>query len=240
MPTSKDTDHRQEEFNEQLDFSSVLASSVHDMKNSIGMLMHSLDELIDQINSPTDSQDRLISTLQYETSRVNNNLVHLLSFYRLEKNTLPITLDEQFVADVLEEQIAYNRMLAEKRGINIELTCDSELVWYFDSEMVSGVINNVIINAIRYSQKKIRLSAQEIEGFLQISVADDGCGFPELMVNKPSSYFNRVNYTTGSTGLGLYFAGQIAALHKHKGQNGYIQLRNGGALGGGIFRLLLP
>ncbi|MBL4867271.1 MAG: HAMP domain-containing histidine kinase [Pseudomonadales bacterium] len=239
-PVLEESSDSEEECSEGLDFSSVLASSVHDMKNSIGMLMSSLDELMDQIPEPTDSQNRLMSTVQYEASRVNNDLVHLLSFYRLKKNSLPITLDEQYVAEVLEEQIVYNKVLAEKRGIEVDLKCDDELVWYFDAEMISGIINNVLINAIRYSQNKIQISAKEKVGFLEITVADDGCGFPEAMLDRPGSYFNRVSFSTGSTGLGLYFAGQIATLHKDKERQGFIQLQNGGSLKGGIFRLSLP
>jgi len=237
---AEDNQDQRDEFSEQLDFSSVIASSVHDMKNSIAMLMSSLDEMIDELPDPTERQDKLISTLQYEASRVNNDLIHLLSFYRLKKNNLPITLDEHFVFDVLEEQIAYNKMLAEKRGIKVSLHCDSELVAYFDAEMVSGILNNILINSIRYSNKSIEVSASEVEGFVKVSVSDDGCGFPDKMLVKPGSYFNSVDFTTGSTGLGLYFAGQIASLHKHDGREGYIELSNGGSLGGGVFSLYIP
>ena len=237
---SKDQETEPETFSEKLDFASVLASSVHDMKNSISMLMSSIDELVDETPEPSETQNRVISTLQYEASRVNNDLIHLLSFYRLEQNTLPITLDEHFVVEVLDDQLAYNKMLAEKKGIELALDCDDRLLWYFDAEMVSGVINNVVINAIRYSQQKIILSAQKKGEFLEIAVADDGSGFPEAMLDKPGSYFNSVDFATGSTGLGLYFANQLAALHRHDGREGYIQLHNGGPLGGGAFSLFLP
>ncbi|MBV1880943.1 MAG: HAMP domain-containing histidine kinase [Pseudomonadales bacterium] len=236
---SQEKGHLQGEASE-LDFSSVLASSVHDMKNSIGMLMSSLDELIEQIPDPSEGQNQLMSTVQYEASRVNNDLIHLLSFYRLKKNTLPITLDEHIVAEVLEEQIVYNKILAEKRGLEVTLECDEELVWYFDAEMISGIVNNVLINAIRYSRKKICILAKEKDGYLEITLADDGGGFPESMLSTSGDCIKTVDFSTGSTGLGLFFAGQIAALHINKDRKGFIKLRNGGALQGGIFCLFLP
>jgi hypothetical protein len=49
-----------------------------------------------------------------------------------------------------------------------------------------------------------------------------------------------INHSSGSTGLGLYFAGRIAALHQRNGVEGRTRISNGGPLGGGVFSLYLP
>lgn len=58
MPSSKlDNDS-------ELDFSLVLASSVHDMKNSLGMLLNSLEEVIEHSPPKDDLQKKNFSILQ--------------------------------------------------------------------------------------------------------------------------------------------------------------------------------
>ena len=53
-----------------------------------------------------------------------------------------------------------------------------------------------------------------------------------------------VNFLTNSSGLGLYFACEVAKMHKHRQRGGSVQLENGApgdtTLGGGCFVLRLP
>jgi len=71
-------------------------------------------------------------------------------------------------------------------------------------------------------------------------VEDDGPGFPPsfLAVSNPTQ--TGIDFTTGSTGLGLYFARTVAEMHKSRGRTGSLRLENGGAMGGGCFILQLP
>ena len=63
----------------KLGFATVLASSVHDMKNSLGMLLCTLDD-ISQTCGPNDCASKSRFTqLQYEGQRVNNHLIQLLA-----------------------------------------------------------------------------------------------------------------------------------------------------------------
>ena len=49
-----------------------------------------------------------------------------------------------------------------------------------------------------------------------------------------------MNFLTNSSGLGLYFACEVAKMHKHRQRSGSVYLENGGVLGGGCFVLRLP
>ncbi|MCY1463364.1 hypothetical protein D9M71_812480 [compost metagenome] len=75
---------------------------------------------------------------------------------------------------------------------------------------------------------------------LLLSINDDGPGFPLRMLERQLDYVRGIDAQSGSTGLGLYFAARIAALHERNGVKGRIEIANGGALGGGLFRLYLP
>ena len=222
------------------EFSLILASSVHDMKNSVGMLLASLEEFINEAEAQSDDQNKRLATLQYEASRISGELIQLLSIYRMQDNRLPLHIDEQFVVDVLDDQAARNDMLFQTRDINVITACDNDLHWYFDAELIGGVVHNVLVNCARYTKDTIKISAAVENDYLCIVIADNGGGYPKLMLEEPLVQDAGVNFQSGSTNLGLFFAAEVAAMHTQKDLKGYIQLENGGELGGGMFKLYLP
>ncbi len=223
-----------------VDFSLVLASSVHDMKNSIGMLVASLESFIEECPPVNDQQSTHFNTLHYEASRINAELVQLLTIYRMQNDHLPLRVDQHYVIDVLEDQLARNHSLLEGRNIHPRLECDDSLEWFFDADLIGSVVQNVIVNCSRYTRGQLLVSAKVENDFLQISIADDGGGYPPNMLESPSILVNSAEVNEGNTHLGLYFAEEIARLHKQKNRVGYIRLENGPPLGGGCFNLFLP
>ena len=222
------------------DFSLIIASAVHDMKNSLGMLLHSVDTLCDQL--PEDLKAEFnTATIKYETERVNSYLVQLLGLYRLQNQKLSLHIDEYFLSDLLDEHQAQYQEVLESKGISINVETDPGLSWYFDRELILGVINNALNNASRYTKQKIELIAYENDQGLMIEVHDDGDGYPEFMLKAdPSEINNNINFKTGSTSLGLYFAAMVARMHEQGDKKGDIGLSNGGRLGGGVFTVCLP
>lgn len=223
-----------------IDFAMVLASSVHDMKNSVGMLLASLDQLMETAPPKDESQAHQYSTLSYEASRINNELVQLLTVYRMQNEFMPLRIDEHYVIDMFEEQIARNHTLIDTRNIVLEMDCDPDLNWYFDRDLVSSVIHNVLINGIRYTSNKIVLSAKIENEVLCLSVADNGSGYPANMIERPSRGVENAEVSKDATHLGLYFAERIAEMHTEKNRHGYIKLSNDSDIGGGLFSLYIP
>lgn len=222
-----------------LDFALLLASSAHDMKNSLSMLLNSLEEMIDEQPPVNDAQARRYATLRGEAARINNDLVSLLGLYRIQHHRLSLRVDEVFVRELLEDQAAQQSLLLSTRNIEVEIDCPEHLVWYFDPDLVSGVLANVIVNAARYSQDRIRLSAVREGDWLKLQVRDNGPGFPAAMLSQEETE-DSISFNTGSTRLGLHFAAQLANLHERGGRKGYIQLENDAEQSGGIFSLYLP
>ena len=222
-----------------IDFSFVLASSVHDMKNSLGMLLNTLSAMM--INSPPKDaeQARFFSVLEYEAARINGELVQLLSLYRMDENTMSVVIDEHHMADIIDEQIARNDTLLKSRHIDVQVDCESDLIWYFDNELIGGVLNNLVVNCARYCRKQLLISAIEENGFLCISVADDGQGYPDNMLLGPLPQ-TAVSFGSGNTRLGLLFTRKVLELHNTKKGQGYMTIANNGPLGGGVLKLYLP
>ncbi|MGC2062195.1 MAG: HAMP domain-containing sensor histidine kinase [Thermodesulfovibrionales bacterium] len=225
---------------DRIDFPEFLASIVHDMKNSLGMIMTSAEETVDACSSLGCPSSKRLSQMQYETKRLNNNLVQLLTLYKMDQAQYTVNITDNAVRDFIDETILQNRPLLDYRGIDVVTECPDDLFWFFDSNLISGVINNVLNNAYRYTQDRLRLVAQEKEGYLVITVQDNGSGYPGAMLSSPEHDIKGTSFSTGSTGLGLYFASIVAGLHKNRGKSGYIEIRNGCELGGGCFSIYLP
>ncbi|WP_420265462.1 sensor histidine kinase [Candidatus Magnetominusculus dajiuhuensis] len=224
----------------KLDFSVVLASSVHDMKNSLGVLINHLDEVVDTFEEANHSSSKLLSQLQYEAKRVNNNLIQLLSLYRLENSLYSLNISHAPLYDLIDEVVSQNMALMEYKGISIEIDCPDDLYWFIDRELVAGVLSSTMNNSFRYTKDMLRVSVCEKDSYLCICVEDNGVGYPALMLGGDSGNTRQISFTTGSTGLGLYFSEMVARFHKNKDKEGYISIANGGVLGGGIFCICLP
>jgi len=218
-------------------FSTILASTVHDMKNSLGMMLDALDSILSE--TPKTKTNPQYGIVQYESSRVNSSLMQLLAIYKIENNQLPFNPAYHSVYDFLEEQIMIHEPLLTAKGFSYSLDVEEEAEAAFDDVLISMVVSNIVGNAIRYAHSKILVSA-EITDTLCITICDDGPGYPAPMLELVGDYMLGINQSTGSTGLGLFFAHQVANLHAHGGKTGCIDLKNGGPLGGGIFQIKIP
>lgn len=226
--------------NNQPDFSLIIASAVHDMKNSLSMLLHSVDQMCETLPEEWKQKHNTI-TVKYEAERVNSYLVQLLGLYRLQNKMLSLHIDEYFLSDILDEQVAHYQPVLNDKNCSLKIEVDVDLAWYFDREIVIGVLNNALNNASRYTKSAIEIVAAVKNNFLLIEVHDDGRGYPEeLLQAAPGEILNNINFQTGSTSLGIYFAEMVTRLHKQGDRQGSIKLSNGGRLGGGVFSIFLP
>lgn len=223
-----------------IDFSTVLASSVHDMKNSLAMLLGSLSDIMSLCSPDTCNAYGKFSRIQHEAQRVNRDLVLMLTLYKMDQGQYFFNIDEINVQEYLEEIIIEYKDLLKGYDIDISVQCDDELVGYFDQTLVSSIIKTIISNAYQYTTDHILLSADIIEGYTRISVIDNGRGYPDKMLFDGLPKSGKVNFGTGSTGLGLYFSSRVAELHKSKDKTGYIQINNKTSPMGGCFSIFLP
>lgn len=225
----------------KLDFSSVLAISIHDMKNSLGRVLGTLDTLADAETGECDCDSDSIGQLQYEARRINDNLVQLLTLYRKDVGLHTPHFLLLPVAELLEDAWLGNKPLMDHRGVSCESLCDETLEWALDRELIEGLLDNVLTNAVRYTRSRLRLSAQIEDEALNLRLEDDGPGYPDSMLGRRCLFEgNALERRQGRTGLGLHFCALVADSHAEGERRGYIELTNGGSWGGGCFRLVVP
>jgi len=218
------------------DFSLILAASIHDMKNSLGVLLSSLEDLRDEQQACGSSSANL-NILQYQAEHIHNDLVRLLGCYRLQQNMLSAHTEEHFLPDLLNDAIARYTSLLDGQGINCQNNAQN-ISGYFDRQLIASVLDNSVSNAVRYAKRQMCLNAAYCEDYLVISVHDDGPGFIDSILRQEADH--SIDFGAGNTHLGLYFANAIAALHSLGERQGFIKLWNGGQFGGGVFEIWLP
>jgi signal transduction histidine kinase len=223
-----------------IDFSSVLAAAIHDMKNSLSLLIQTIESLDKSIDAENEEAHGQLSQVHYEAARLNTGLVQMLSLYRAELSGLPLNVDEHFIDDLFAELQGANRTYIAQRKVALNFDFDSEINWFFDKDLIYLLLNDVLINAMRYGNQQINVTALVEEGQLIIRIEDDGNGYPEQMLEQSNSDMSDFNVSQGRTGLGLFFARLIAQAHSNHGKQGFITLKNGGSLGGSVFQVNLP
>ena len=226
----------------EFDYSTLLAQSIHEVKNSLNMLLNSVDSVLSTSQDYDAEANRILSQIQYEGKRVNDDLVGLLAIYRINNKQYNANIDEYNVYDFLLENIAQHEVMLRHRGIEDTLECDEGLYGFFDRDLITGVVSNVINNLYKYTKDKLYISAYQEDGFLVIKIKDNGPGYPQHMIvsHKPNDSQTNISFENANTGLGLYFSKLAAALHKNKGKHGYITTTNEGIDGGGCFSIYLP
>ena len=225
-----------------VDYALILTSAVHDMKNSLCLLLQSIESMSADINPSQDDRKHgaKLADLHYEVLRLNSGLIQVLSLYRNDKDQLPLNIAECFIADYFTEFCIINQLYSDSNNIAININIDTDLAWYCDHNLISYLLSDVFINALRYSKGKILVTANIVNKQLVIEIADNGAGYPDSMLQAQHDSMAELSSKQGRTGLGLYFARLIANAHIIKGKTGHISLSNGGELGGGIFTLILP
>ena len=229
-----------QEDGKKLDISTFLLSSIHDMKNSMGVMAAYLsDALAAGSEVHGAARDKTAQAL-YEAQRVTDHLIQLLAIYKIDQEFYPFDPQDHALVDLAQEALARVLDLADLKGIELDCECGDDVYGWFDYELVFGVVVQALHNALRYARKRVKLTVQARGVGVSIRVEDDGPGYPAFLLDQGNAQERGIDHTTGSTGLGLYFAGVVAGLHKGAGQTGRIALENGGALGGGCFLLELP
>ena len=223
-----------------LDFSTVIASTVHDMKNSLAMLMQAHSQWLARL--PQGQREGAEQgVIDFEFAHLNGMLVQLLGLYKLGVNQMPLQPAYHELDDFIEAQLAAHQEVFASRGIIATYEVDPlSPLGFFDRELVASVLGNCINNAIRYARESLLITVSDEAGQLVLTINDDGDGYPAEMLERQADYVQGINHGSGSTGLGLYFANRIAALHQRNGVVGHTEIRNGGPLGGGVFNLYLP
>lgn len=179
-----------------------------------------------------DQRRRLSEVLYDEGLRLHRLVDQLLDLSRLEGASVRITPSALVVRERTEELV---RGVAAERTDEIEVRIDPALIMQGDAVAFDRIVSNLVINALRYGQPPIAVSAWAQDRHFRLAVEDAGPGVPRELEPQLFERFTRgSNVARSGAGLGLSIARSYA--HAHGGELLYTNTTPHGAR----FELVIP
>ncbi len=198
-----------------------VANVSHEIKTPITAIKGFVETL--RSGSVKDSKDieRFLEIIEKHVHRLESIIEDLLSLSRIERGTEreEISLQETRIKDVLLTAIQICEVKAAPKNIRIELSCNEDLVAKINPPLLEQAVVNLLDNSIKYSEEgsSIQVEAAQMNGEINISVNDKGCGIDKEHLPRLFERFYRVDKARsrqmGGTGLGLAIVKHIAQAH---------------------------
>jgi signal transduction histidine kinase len=223
--------------------SDFIQNMTHELKTPISTVRVALEALhqFDGIND-VKKRDDYLRISQNELDRLSLLVDRVLSMSKIDK-ALPAAQKEiinlsELVAHITETL----KVQAEKQNTRIVIhQSDPKINIYADPQWVSGIVYNLLDNAIKYSDKDeplIEIFLHKVKDQIELKVSDNGPGIGRDHQSKIFEKFYRVPqgnvHTVKGHGLGLAFVWRIV-----KEMGGKVSIDS--ELGkGSVFNVILP
>ncbi len=212
----------------------LLRDVSHELRSPLARLSVALELASEE--APASMTDQL-QRIERETGRLNLLIGDLLRLSSMESTDAAFDKQEFSLKSLLEELLPDAEFEARQRSCKIEVCAADPCVMSGNLELIYRAIENVLRNAIRYTQEgstvQVGLSCgeQSSERFAILEVSDQGPGIPEAELQNIFQPFYRVDSArqrdTGGFGVGLALTQRAVRLH-----HGEVQARN--RPGGGL------
>jgi PAS domain S-box-containing protein len=225
------TDLRDQKRLERLksDFNSMI---VHDLRSPLNIIQGYVDIVRSQITGTvTGEQEELLDIIKDNVYKILKLIDSFLISSKLEAGKFKISPDINSVNMLTESILEQHKSQVVRKNLALQQKLDNNIpLLSFDKFRIEQVITNLLSNAIKFSKeggtitvitklcKKKQVSPDEIEMYVEVSVADNGVGISEkelLMVfNKYEMTEAGKNAALKGTGLGLAICKEIIELHQ--------------------------
>jgi PAS domain S-box-containing protein len=194
----------------------------HDLKTPLSTVRSFL-EMLDagMFGEINDRGRKLMKMADNSTSRMLTLIRDLLEIEKMEAGMLQLQVSDQQLQDLFEQ--AAGSVASQAAEHSIRLVCDPcQMAVHVDPDRVIQVLTNLLTNAIKFSPESetITVSAQEVDGNVEVRVRDRGRGIPEHMIDGIFGRFSQVKASDatekGGSGLGLAICKALVELHGGK------------------------
>ena len=188
-----------------------VSNMTHELKTPISIAYSANDALLnyDTANN-LEKKEAYLTIAMKQLNRLGELVENILAMSMERRKTMTIKPEKIDLPELVEEIAEAQRMRGDK-AIAIEVQSEENIVVTADKSHLSNVLNNLIDNAIKYSEKSvaigIRISSDGIE------VADNGIGIPSKSLPYIFDKFYRVPHGNRQDvrgyGIGLYYVKHI-------------------------------
>jgi len=205
--------------------SQILGMVAHDLRNPLSGILNATEYVLDDAATLLGESDLKLLQAIESTSRFMLHLIDdIVEISTIESGKLHLDRKPTDILSLIEQILALNRPMAERKQITIDLISPNGLLPLIsvDSTKMYRVIDNLLTNAIKVSSPgdnvKVRVHADG--ELINISVRDQGPGIPTDELETVFEVFEKGRSANISkergAGLGLAIAKRIVEAHGGK------------------------
>jgi two-component system, OmpR family, sensor kinase len=194
-----------------------VAIASHQLKTPIAEIKWEIELLLSKFSAGlTQGQIEMVREISHSSEKMGRLVNDLLDVARIDQGSLPLAKDKINMREMIEESIKSQKELALASNVKLKTSfIGNNFDVVADKRRITVVLDNLISNAIKYTDKKgdVEVILENKDNMLQIAVRDNGVGIPKAEQDNVSKKFFRSNNSiknkTDGTGLGLYIAKNI-------------------------------
>jgi len=215
-------------------------NTAHDFRTSLTLIKAPIDELTKEKNLSETGQHYL-SLATEQTRRLSSVVTQLMDFQKVDIKKEQLVLSMVDIVSLIEHRKSMFESIAKSQNINLHFVSNKDnYQTAIDESMMEKVIDNLISNAIKYSQPnnsvQINLECESDKWMLEIK--DNGLGISNKAKNKLFREFyrgeNAINSKIVGSGIGLLLVKNYVEMHN--GNISYVSEENVGS----SFKIVIP
>lgn len=198
------------------EYSKSLARTVHDMKNPLTGVKSGIEVLLEYEDLGEDK--RQILNLVYNSAiDLSRMIEEILLNNKFLHNAIELKKNEFNLSRRIQQIVEVHKLHAERINKKMFLSGNENLAITGDEDKIRRAIENIILNALKYSKQEVRIELAEGEKEIYVSISDDGEGFNDdvkrkVLSNKDMATTDLIN----GNGFGLTNAKRIIEMHGGK------------------------
>lgn len=195
-----------------------LANVSHELRTPLSYVNGYSEALLTGIVKTPEEQEKYLNLMNRESKRMNRLVGDLLDLSKLDMDDYQIIKTPLPLAQLFEDALQKYAITVEEKGLQLSFDLDPDIIIEGDEGRIEQVLQNIIDNALRYTEKGgISVSLKKHPDGCIIKVKDTGIGIPAADLVHIKERFFRVNKARtrrdGGTGLGLAITDKIVRLH---------------------------
>lgn len=204
--------------NERLRF---YTNITHELRTPLTLILGPLEDMQKDTSLPQKQQQK-ISVIRQSALRLLNLINQILEFRKTETQNKKLCVSRGNLGALVREVGLKYKELNRKSDVDFIITIEkTNRLLYYDHEIVTIILDNLISNAVKYTEKgNISLSLYNTERngnfYTEIKVSDTGYGISNEALSHifDRYYQERGRHQASGTGIGLSLVMNLVKLHE--------------------------